>query len=116
TRPDLFFAGQITGVEGYIESTAMGLLAGINASLLMAGQEPLAPPPETALGSLIGHLQRADRKTFQPMNVAFGLFPPLSGRIKKKERGLVYARRALTALAAWRQQIQFQTPSATAFP
>lgn len=103
-RPDLFFAGQITGVEGYIESTAMGLLAGINASFLMAGRDPIAPPPETALGALIGHLQRADRKTFQPMNVAFGLFPPLSGRIRKKDRGLMYARRALAALTAWQNK------------
>ena len=79
TRPELFFAGQITGVEGYIESTAMGLLSGINASRLLGGREMIPPPPETALGALIGHLQRVDRKTFQPMNVAFGLFPPLSG-------------------------------------
>jgi len=106
TRRELFFAGQITGVEGYIESTAMGLLAGINASLLIAGQEPIAPPPETSLGALIGHLRRADRKTFQPMNIAFGLFPPLSGRSRKKDRGLIYARRALAALTAWRQQLK----------
>lgn len=101
TRPELFFAGQITGVEGYIESTAMGLLAGINASLLIAGRGMIPPPPETALGALIGHLQRTDRKIFQPMNVAFGLFPSLSGRIRKKDRGLIYARRALAALASW---------------
>jgi methylenetetrahydrofolate--tRNA-(uracil-5-)-methyltransferase len=105
TRPELFFAGQISGVEGYIESTAMGLLAGINASLLIAGAKMIAPPPETALGALIGHLQRADRKSFQPMNVVFGLFPPFSGRIRKKDRGLFYARRALTALTAWQQQL-----------
>jgi methylenetetrahydrofolate--tRNA-(uracil-5-)-methyltransferase len=107
TRPELFFAGQITGVEGYIESTAMGLLAGINASLLIAGREMIPPPPpETALGALIGHLQRADRKIFQPMNVAFGLFPPLSGRIRKKDRGLIYARRALDTLASWQQKMK----------
>jgi methylenetetrahydrofolate--tRNA-(uracil-5-)-methyltransferase len=105
TRPDLFFAGQITGVEGYIESTAMGLLAGIYASLLMEGKKPVAPPPETSLGALLGHLRRADRKGFQPMNVAFGLFPPLTGRIRKGERGLAYARRALSALDAWQQQM-----------
>jgi methylenetetrahydrofolate--tRNA-(uracil-5-)-methyltransferase len=105
-RPELFFAGQITGVEGYIESTAMGVLAGINASLLIAGREMIPPPPETALGALIGHLQRTDRKIFQPMNVAFGLFPSLSGRIRKKNRGLTYARRALAALASWQQQLK----------
>jgi methylenetetrahydrofolate--tRNA-(uracil-5-)-methyltransferase len=104
TWHDLFFAGQITGVEGYIESTAMGLLAGINASFLIEGREPIAPPPETSLGALIAHLQRVDRKTFQPMNIAFGLFPPLSGRIRKRERGLIYARRALAALAAWQNK------------
>ncbi|MBM4313174.1 MAG: methylenetetrahydrofolate--tRNA-(uracil(54)-C(5))-methyltransferase (FADH(2)-oxidizing) TrmFO [Deltaproteobacteria bacterium] len=105
TRPDLFFAGQITGVEGYIESTAMGLLAGINASHLIAGQEMIAPPPETSLGALIGHLQRSGRKGFQPMNIAFGLFPPLAGRIRKGDRGLAYARRALTALESWQRQL-----------
>lgn len=104
-RPELFLAGQITGVEGYVESAATGLLAGVNASLLIEGREMIAPPPDTALGALIGHLQRADRKTFQPMNVAFGLFPPLSGRIRKKDRGLIYARHALTALTTWQRQI-----------
>ncbi|MDP1992854.1 MAG: methylenetetrahydrofolate--tRNA-(uracil(54)-C(5))-methyltransferase (FADH(2)-oxidizing) TrmFO [Syntrophales bacterium] len=105
TRPELFFAGQITGVEGYIESTAMGFLSGLNASCLLGRREMIQPPPETALGALIGHLQRVDRKTFQPMNVAFGLFPPLSGRIRKKDRGLLYARRALAALTSWQQQL-----------
>ncbi len=84
----------------------MGLLAGINAARLLGGQELIQPPPETALGALIGHLQRVDRKSFQPMNVAFGLFPPLSGRIRKKDRGLLYARRALAALAPWQQQLK----------
>jgi methylenetetrahydrofolate--tRNA-(uracil-5-)-methyltransferase len=106
TRSELFFAGQITGVEGYIESTAMGLLSGINAARLLGGREMIQPPPETALGALIGHLQRVDRKTFQPMNVAFGLFPPLSGRTRKKDRGLLYARRALAALTSWQQQLK----------
>jgi len=99
--PRLFFAGQITGVEGYVESTAMGLLAGINADRFAAGSGIVPPPPETALGALIDHITNVDRKAFQPMNVAFGLFPPLPGRIPKKDRGLHYARRALAALAAW---------------
>ena len=106
TRPELFFAGQITGVEGYIESTAMGLLSGINVASMLGGREMIQPPPETALGALIGHLQRGDRKTFQPMNVAFGLFPPLSVRIRKKDRGLLYARRSLAALSTWQQQLK----------
>jgi methylenetetrahydrofolate--tRNA-(uracil-5-)-methyltransferase len=110
-RPELFFAGQITGVEGYVESTAMGLLAGINADALWEGRELIPPPSETAFGALIGHLQRADRKTFQPMNVAFGLFPPLPGRIRKRERGMHYAQRSLSALAAWRRQLGSDDPS-----
>jgi methylenetetrahydrofolate--tRNA-(uracil-5-)-methyltransferase len=94
----LFFAGQITGVEGYVESAAMGLLAGINVSALLSGREPLLPPPETALGALVGHLTNTDTKNFQPMNVTFGLFPPLPGRVPKKERGFSYSRRALERL------------------
>jgi len=100
-RPQLFFAGQITGVEGYVESTAMGLLAGLNASRFVAGREMIPPPPETACGALIGHITNADRKNFQPMNITFGLFPPLPGRISRKDRGQMYARRALAALASW---------------
>ncbi|MCE5280575.1 MAG: methylenetetrahydrofolate--tRNA-(uracil(54)-C(5))-methyltransferase (FADH(2)-oxidizing) TrmFO [Deltaproteobacteria bacterium] len=99
--PRIFFAGQITGVEGYVESVSMGLLAGINAARFASGLRFIAPPPETAIGSLLNHLQNADRKTFQPMNVAFGLFPPLQGRISKKFRGEHYARRSLAALGAW---------------
>jgi methylenetetrahydrofolate--tRNA-(uracil-5-)-methyltransferase len=100
-RPQLFFAGQITGVEGYVESTAMGLLAGLNASRFVAGREMIPPPPETACGALIGHITNAERKNFQPMNITFGLFPPLPGRISRKDRGHIYARRALAALASW---------------
>jgi methylenetetrahydrofolate--tRNA-(uracil-5-)-methyltransferase len=105
SRPELFFAGQITGVEGYVESSAMGLLAGINASRFLQNAEPIPPPSETALGALIGHIKNADRKAFQPMNVTFGLFPPLSGTIRKKERGIQYARRSLEALASWQKRI-----------
>jgi methylenetetrahydrofolate--tRNA-(uracil-5-)-methyltransferase len=113
SEPRLFFAGQITGVEGYVESAAMGLLAGINASRLTSGLMTAPPPPETALGALIDHLQRSDRKSFQPMNVTFGLFPPLPGRIPKKTRGEHYARRALAALAAWSEQITDESTLAT---
>ncbi len=100
-HPRLYFAGQITGVEGYVESAAMGLLAGLNAAHFVAGRGITPPPRETALGALVAHITNADRKTFQPMNVAFGLFPPLPGRIRKKERGEHYARRSLAALTAW---------------
>jgi methylenetetrahydrofolate--tRNA-(uracil-5-)-methyltransferase len=104
TEPDLFFAGQITGVEGYVESAAMGLLAGRNASCLTTGKKMILPPPQTAIGALAGHLQRADRKTFQPMNVCFGLFPPLPGRVRKKEKNLLFSSRALTALDVWQKE------------
>ena len=108
----LFFAGQITGVEGYVESTAMGLLAGLNASRYLSGREMIPPPRETALGALVGHINNADRKHYQPMNVTFGLFPPLPGRIRKKERGLCYARRALAALSSWQARLDEGNPLA----
>ena len=101
SHPRLFFAGQITGVEGYVESAAMGLLAGLNAGRAAAGNAGIRPPRETALGALVAHITNADQKTFQPMNVTFGLFTPLPGRIRKKERGAHYARRSLDSLAAW---------------
>ncbi len=97
----IFFAGQITGVEGYVESAAMGLVAGVNVARLLSGKELRPPPPETALGALIGHLTNREFKTFQPMNVTFGLFPPLPGRVPKKERGALYAERALEKAALY---------------
>ena len=114
SHPCLFFAGQISGVEGYVESTAMGLLAGLNAACLLAGREMIPPPPETALGALIGHITNATTKTFQPMNVTFGLFPPLPWRIRKKDRGGHYARRSLAALAAWQKLTTWQAPDSAA--
>ena len=102
SRPRLRFAGQITGVEGYVESAAIGLLAGRFAAAEMAGREPLPPPATTAMGALLAHITRgADAKTFQPMNVNFGLFPPLEARARKKERKPLLARRALADLDAW---------------
>ncbi|NQV80025.1 MAG: methylenetetrahydrofolate--tRNA-(uracil(54)-C(5))-methyltransferase (FADH(2)-oxidizing) TrmFO [Alphaproteobacteria bacterium] len=100
--PRLRFAGQVTGVEGYIESAAIGLLAGrfAVAERLSALQD--APPPTTALGALLNHITLgADASTFQPMNVNFGLFPPLDTRTKRKERKPAYAQRALADLGAW---------------
>ena len=99
--PQVFLAGQISGVEGYVESAAMGMLAGINAARQMLAQPLLTPPRETALGALIAHLTNTSTKNFQPMNVNFGLFPPLEGRIPKKLRGAAYAERALMALEEW---------------
>jgi methylenetetrahydrofolate--tRNA-(uracil-5-)-methyltransferase len=106
SRPSLRFAGQITGVEGYVESAAIGLLAGRFAAAEQSG-EVLAPPPATtALGSLLAHITGgADAATFQPMNVNFGLFPPLAaGVITRGNRGEkkpLMARRALADLGAW---------------
>lgn len=82
----------------------MGLLAGLGASKLATGREMIPPPPsETAMGALIAHLQNAERQPYQPMNVTFGLFPPLSGYVRKKDRGIHYARRAREALSVWRK-------------
>ncbi len=104
--PRIRFAGQITGVEGYVESAATGLLAGRFAAAERRGEQVVPPPPTTAHGALLSHITGgADAKTFQPMNVNFGLFPPLEKvegkKIKKKERKPVMAQRALDDLAEW---------------
>lgn len=101
--PGLFFAGQITGVEGYVESASSGLVAGINAARRFRGEEPVVFPPETAHGALSHYITTADKKGFQPMNVTFGLFPPLEVYIKdKKARNGMYAERALQAIEGLR--------------
>jgi len=101
-RPQLRFAGQITGCEGYVESAAIGLLAGRFAAAELAGATLPLPPPETALGALLGHVTGgAEAETFQPMNVNFGLFPPIPGRSKKADRKALYTARAREALAGW---------------
>jgi methylenetetrahydrofolate--tRNA-(uracil-5-)-methyltransferase len=103
-HPHIFLAGQISGVEGYVESGAMGLLAGINAARLARGLALLTPPRATAHGALIAHLTNTATKNFQPMNVNFGLFPPLPGRVPKKNRPAAYAERALAGLDNWIKQ------------
>ena len=96
------FAGQITGVEGYVESAAMGLLAGRFAAAQARKVSALPPPAVTALGALLAHITTgADAKTFQPMNVNYGLFPPLTGNERGRDKKKVIAERALTALDAW---------------
>ena len=103
----LRFAGQVTGVEGYIESAAIGLLAGRFAAAERLGVVADAPPETTALGALLNHITKgADAATFQPMNVNFGLFPPLATRTKRKDRKPAYAQRALADLAAWLGGVQ----------
>ena len=97
--PALFFAGQMTGVEGYVESAAAGLMAGLNAARLLAGKEPVAFPEETAHGALCHYITHADPVRFQPMNVSFGLMPPLAERVRdKKTKKQRLAARALDAL------------------
>ncbi len=100
-NPDLFFAGQITGVEGYVESTAMGLLAALFLHRIRIEKPFTTPPRATALGALLHHVSRSEGKTFQPMNVNFGLFEPLGGKVRKKFRGEAYAERALSQLEEW---------------
>ncbi len=106
SQPNLRFAGQITGVEGYVESAAMGLLAGRMAVAEMLGQPIAAPPVQTAMGALINHITGgAEAKTFQPMNVNFGLFPPVDGakggRKSRKDRYKAYTDRAKLAWRGW---------------
>jgi len=101
TDLEIFLAGQITGVEGYVESAAMGILAGINAARLMEGRRLVVPPPTTALGALVRHISREGQSDFQPMNINFGLFPSLSSRVHRRERGAHYARRALEDFQTW---------------
>jgi methylenetetrahydrofolate--tRNA-(uracil-5-)-methyltransferase len=106
-RDDLFFAGQITGVEGYTESVATGLLAGLNAVRLIQGAELLVPPPSTALGALVRYIAHATAQPFQPMNINFGLLPEPPHRIRGKgERRRQLVQRALTAADQWRAELR----------
>ena len=100
TRGDLFFAGQITGVEGYMGNIATGLLAGVNSARLLRGEEPVTLPQTTMLGALCHYVTQADLKDFQPMKANFGILPPLefTSKIGKRDRGKAYAQRALADL------------------
>jgi methylenetetrahydrofolate--tRNA-(uracil-5-)-methyltransferase len=102
-KPGIFFAGQITGVEGYVESAAMGLLAGLSAACLAEGRPFIPPPPTTALGALLRYITSAESRTFQPMNVNFGIFPPITERIRHRERGAYRAVRSLADLGQWKE-------------
>lgn len=100
TRADLLLAGQLVGVEGYLESASAGYLAGLNAARLAVGASPLVPPETTTLGTLVRYVSEEGRKNFQPMNANYGLFPPLPGKRRKgRERKLAHAARALEDLA-----------------
>ena len=107
-RSDLLFAGQISGVEGYVESAASGLIAGRNAAALVRGEEPRVPPRTTAIGALAYYVSHADPHGYQPTNITFGIMPPpdaTSGRrLKKEERKTATSTRALAALDEWIEQ------------
>lgn len=110
--PTTLFAGQLTGVEGYTESTATGLLAAINLDRMLRGEEPALPPPTTMLGALYRYLRESDPAHFQPMNANFGLLEelpdPPRDKVRKRE---LYAERALRALEDWRHQYGIVAPS-----
>jgi methylenetetrahydrofolate--tRNA-(uracil-5-)-methyltransferase len=102
SKPNIRFAGQITGCEGYVESAAIGLLAARFATAEVRGERLRPPPVETAMGALLGHITGgADAETFQPMNVNFGLMPPPEGRARKADRKLAYTARARAAFLPW---------------
>ncbi|WP_294327141.1 methylenetetrahydrofolate--tRNA-(uracil(54)-C(5))-methyltransferase (FADH(2)-oxidizing) TrmFO [uncultured Sphingomonas sp.] len=102
SRPHLRFAGQMTGCEGYVESAAVGLMAGRFAAAELAGKELAPPPVETAMGALLHHITGAAvAETYQPMNVNFGLMPPIPGRTKKADRKKMYTARARDAFGEW---------------
>lgn len=107
TRPTIFLAGQITGVEGYVESAACGLWLGIMLAARVKGCEIPLPPVETCLGGLMTHL-RTEQKNFQPSNVQFGLMPELNMRAKKKDRKALYANRARERFATWLEEVREQ--------
>jgi methylenetetrahydrofolate--tRNA-(uracil-5-)-methyltransferase len=105
TRPDLFFAGQISGVEGYVESAASGLIAGLNAAAAVLGRPSLIPPRETALGALGYYVSHADPNGYQPSNMTFGIMPSLERAPKQRlERKRALAQRALATLDRWLEE------------
>jgi len=97
----IFFAGQITGVEGYVESTAMGLIAGINAACLVQNKSLMVPPETTAIGGLVHYVTNQQNREFQPMNVNFGILPPPSGRLRGRDKHKAIAEKALKDLQEW---------------
>jgi methylenetetrahydrofolate--tRNA-(uracil-5-)-methyltransferase len=106
---NVFFSGQISGVEGYTESIAMGMLAGINVAQIVQGRAPVPPPRETALGSLVHYICHAEAKSFQPANITFDLLPQLDEATRrrvrdKKQRHKMVCEKALERLASWRQE------------
>jgi methylenetetrahydrofolate--tRNA-(uracil-5-)-methyltransferase len=115
--PKLFFAGQITGVEGYIESVGTGWLAGLNAARIAVGTEPLTAPPTSAIGALCRYVSNVETKNFQPVNITFGLLEPLPPELRRKhrnkrERHVVQVERALADWNAWADSVGFERSAA----
>jgi methylenetetrahydrofolate--tRNA-(uracil-5-)-methyltransferase len=115
-RPDLLFAGQMSGVEGYVESAASGLVAGMNAAALVLGEEPRAFPRTTALGALAYYVSNADPRTYQPTNITFGIMPPLSPdagkpRGNKADKKIAISQRALRDLDHFMTSLHPAAPS-----
>ncbi|NSW58431.1 MAG: methylenetetrahydrofolate--tRNA-(uracil(54)-C(5))-methyltransferase (FADH(2)-oxidizing) TrmFO [Armatimonadetes bacterium] len=110
SRDDLFCAGQLTGVEGYMESTGAGLISGINAARMLSGQEPIALPRETVMGALAYHICNADPESFQPMNANFGVLPPADGprKMRKSQKKELRGRACLEALDEFIRQTGLQ--------
>jgi len=112
SKPNIRFAGQITGCEGYVESAAVGLMVARFTAAELRGDTLASPPVETALGALLSHITGgADAETFQPMNVNFGLMPPIPGRTKKADRKKMYTDRARAALAQWLEREPVPEPA-----
>jgi methylenetetrahydrofolate--tRNA-(uracil-5-)-methyltransferase len=111
-RKRLLLAGQLVGVEGYVESAATGLLAALNLDRLLHGNPALTPPRTTALGSLLAYLTHRGRKDFQPMNANYGLFPPLARPLRGRDKKLALAERALGDLARWQESARVEVETA----
>ncbi len=113
-RDDLFLAGQMVGVEGYVESAAAGLLAGINAAKLVVNRELVVPPAETAVGSLVAYITDSARRDFQPMNANYGMMPELKIRARGRQKKIEMGTRALAAIDEWIERNQIEPPAAMA--
>jgi methylenetetrahydrofolate--tRNA-(uracil-5-)-methyltransferase len=112
SKPNVRFAGQITGCEGYVESAAVGILASRFTAAELGGETLPPPPVETAMGALLNHITGgADAETFQPMNVNFGLMPPIVGRWKRADRKKAYTDRARAAFAEWLRSVKVSEPA-----
>jgi methylenetetrahydrofolate--tRNA-(uracil-5-)-methyltransferase len=112
--PNVMFAGQICGVEGYVESIATGMLAGIHAAALASGETPIAPPRATALGSLMHYVTKADPKKFQPANITFDLLPALEKKVRDRQlRHKMQCELALREMANWIESVALVNESST---